>query len=91
MEPGQGLTDMLLIREDQIEETALNNYSRIYVWNRIAQDATLIHDAKTMALPKSLDSKGPPYIKEAVIIVDGDDLVRLVQEKVLAKLETYRS
>jgi len=81
---------MLVIQEDQIEETALNNYSRIYVWNRIAQDATLIHDANTMAPLAARDRKGASCINEAVISVDGEEVVRRVQEKVLAKLETYR-
>ncbi|MEX5591903.1 hypothetical protein [Pseudomonas orientalis] len=83
---------MLVIREDQIEETALNNYSHIYVGNRIAQDATLIHEAKIMAPLASRESEGMPLIKEAVITVDNpnEEAVTRVQAKVLAKLKTYR-
>lgn len=82
---------MLVIREDQIEETALNSYSHIYVGNQLAQDATLIHRAKVMAPLISPLAEGRPLIKEAVITVDdpNEEVVARIQAKVLAKLSSY--
>jgi transaldolase len=82
---------MLTIQEHEIEVTALNRYSEIYVADQLTQNPTLIHKAKHLAPLVSPESEGVQMASQAVICVDDPNPIvcERIKVKVLTKLGAY--